>query len=138
MQRLIAVFKSKKKNFVAPGVYKGKLKEVHDEILKINELLKDKNLLEASILFHKVLKMRAAIDDFSEHKKERLKTVKLEIEEKQERYQQFVDRFFTDPFKIFQPELWDVLAQLTPASNLLEMGKKYGLDPQFLSEAHDM
>ncbi|MCE1248025.1 MAG: hypothetical protein LWY06_15395 [Firmicutes bacterium] len=137
IQRLISVFKSRKKNAAPQGAFKGKLKEVHEEIQKINELLQDKNLLEASILFHKVLKMRAAIDDIPEKRRERLKRVKLEIEEKQERYQQFVDRYFTDPFKIFQAELWAVLAQLTPPTNLLEMGKKYGLDPQFLSVDHE-
>lgn len=112
--------------------YKGKLKETYQQIQKVKNLLRDKNLLEASIMFQQLISMGAAIKRLTPRQRRRIEKAKGQIEKKTVRYQDFIDQYFTDPVQVFQKDLWDVLSQLTPRENLVEMGKKFGLDPQYL------
>ncbi|MCD4783001.1 MAG: hypothetical protein K8T10_04125 [Candidatus Eremiobacteraeota bacterium] len=133
VNKIIEISSKQQKTTIPITIYRGKLKDVYNEIRLMEELLEEKNLLEASILFHKILKMKSEIESLSHHQKQRLKKIRKKLGAKMEKYQQFIDYYFTDPSKIFQRELWNILAQLTPSSNLIEMGKKYGLDIEFLS-----
>jgi len=129
MDRIIQV-STKKKQVPQPIVkYEGKLKEVYEKILKIKRLLANKNLLEASILFHQLIKMRSTYEDLPDFQKRRLQKLRGKLEDKFERYQKFKDKYFTDPLVVFQKDMWEVLAQLSPRDNLVEVGEKYGLDP---------
>lgn len=134
LDRTAKLFKRKARDVQKPLVYKGRLKEVYEYIQKTKRLLSEMNLLEASIQFHKILKMKAKINDLPDHQKERLLAVKEKLDAKIEKQQGFIDYYFTDPVKLFQPELWNILKSLTPPDNLLQMGKKYGLDPEYLND----
>ena len=132
MEKIIQVSLATRKPEPEKKQYKGKLKESHEQILKIKESLKNKNLLEASIMFQQLINSGAAIEHLRRFQRKRIKGIKNEIEKKMEKYQNFIDQYFTNPIEVFQKDLWEILAELTPKENLEEMGKKYGLDPQYL------
>ena len=132
LEKVIQLSMAQKQEVKEKKEYKGKLAETHQQIEKIKSLLRDKNLLEASIMFQQLINTGAAIKKLSPRQRRRVENAKVKIERKTTRYQEFIDQYFTDPVQIFQKDLWDVLAQLTPRENLVDMGKKYGLDPQHL------
>ena len=132
LEKVIHLSLAKRQEIQEQKEYKGKLKETYQKIQKVKNLLRDKNLLEASIMFQQLINMGAAIKNVTPRQRRRIEKVKNQIEKKTARYQDFIDQYFTDPVQVFQKDLWDVLAQLTPRENLVDMGKKYGLDPQFL------
>jgi chemotaxis methyl-accepting protein methylase len=129
MGRICEVFEEAGKKGTRVFRENPKLREVQEDLKKLKSMIHDKNLLEASILFHKILKIRPPIETMPQFQKERLMRVKEVIEKRSNRSQDFIDKYFTDPVASFQEEMWDALAQLTPPASLEETGVKYGLDP---------
>lgn len=132
LEKVIRLSLSKRQEIQEHKEYKGKLAESYRQIQKVKTLLQDKNLLEASIMFQQLINKGAAIKNLTPRQRQRVERAKSQIEKKTIRYQDFIDQYFTDPVQVFQKDLWEVLSQLTPRENLVDMGKKYGLDPQFL------
>ena len=130
LSRICDVFEKDAKQKKGRRKVSARLREVRENLKKLKALLHDKNLLEASILFHKVLKVKPLMDSLPDFQKNRLKKIKGVLENKSRRYEEFINHYFSDPVNHFQAEMWEALAQLTPPAALEETGKKYGLDPE--------